>query len=93
VGNLTMGGGDPLQYLRRFRDRYWSFHIKDVVPDRSRDTALGAGRVDLKAILEAIPEIDRKPCIVEQEGAANDTLAARADFGYLSRLSFQPYEG
>src|SRR5213594_5273060 len=38
VGNLAMGGGDPLVYLERYRDRYWSFHLKDVVADHSQDT-------------------------------------------------------
>src|SRR5258706_453484 len=28
LGNMVMGGGDPLGYLRRFGDRYWSFHVK-----------------------------------------------------------------
>src|SRR5256886_7779644 len=37
VGNMVMGGGDPFAYLQRYRDRYWSFHLKDVVADRSRD--------------------------------------------------------
>src|SRR5207245_817899 len=38
VGNMVMGGCDPFAYLQRYRDRYWSFHLKDVVADRSRDT-------------------------------------------------------
>src|SRR5688500_15636079 len=29
TGNLAMAGRDPLEYLRRFGNRYWSFHIKD----------------------------------------------------------------
>src|SRR5213080_5249888 len=40
VGNMVMGGGDPFAYLQRYRDRYWSFHLKDVIPDRSHDTVL-----------------------------------------------------
>jgi sugar phosphate isomerase/epimerase len=88
VGNMTMGGGDPMTYLRRHARRYWSFHVKDVVADRSHDTALGQGIVDLKGLLGAIPDIDAKPCFVEQEGAADDMAAARGDFEYLSRLEF-----
>ena len=88
VGNMTMGGGDPLAWLARYPDRYWSFHLKDVVADRSRDTGLGQGIVELRRLLGAVGEIDRKPCYVEQEGAADDVDAARADFAYLSRLEF-----
>src|SRR5207244_10209416 len=53
VGNMIMGGGDPFAYLERYRDRYWSFHLKDVVKDRSRDTELGTGTVPLTVTSEA----------------------------------------
>jgi sugar phosphate isomerase/epimerase len=88
VGNMVMGGGDPLAYLRRYPERYWSFHVKDVVADRTRDTALGQGIIDLRGVLAAIADIAHKPCYVEQEGAADDLGAARADFEYLRRLEF-----
>src|SRR5213076_3195505 len=61
---------DPFAYLQRYRDRYWSFHLKDVVADRSHDTELGTGTVDFRRLLAAVPDIDRKPCYVEQEGPA-----------------------
>src|SRR2546425_6646584 len=35
TGNMLIGGGDPMRYLEKDRDRYWSFHLKDVVSDRS----------------------------------------------------------
>ena len=88
VGNMVMGGGDPAAYLRRHRERYWSFHIKDVVADRSTDTVLGQGIVDLKGLLAAVPQLDRKPCYVEQEGAPDDLVAVTADFTYLRALRF-----
>lgn len=88
VGNMTMGGGDPLRYLRRHGDRYWSFHLKDVVSDGSRDTDLGKGSVPLRQILAAIPDIDRKPCYVEQEGSDDPMESARRNCEYLQRLEF-----
>ena len=88
VGNMTMGGGDPFAYLARYRDRYWSFHLKDVVADRSHDTELGTGRLDFRRLLAAIPELDRKPCYVEQEGSADPLGSARKDFDYLRKLEF-----
>lgn len=88
VGNMRMGGGDPAAYLARHTDRYHSFHLKDVVADGSRDTELGKGTVDLRGLLAMIPDIDRKPCYVEQEGAADPLASAKEDFNYLSRLEF-----
>ncbi len=88
VGNLVMGGGDPLLYLQRYRERYWSFHLKDVVADHSSDTELGAGTVDFRRLLAAVPDIERKPCYVEQEGAADPLASARRNYEYLKRLEF-----
>ena len=88
VGNMLMGGGDPMQYLQKHRDRYWSFHLKDVVTDRSADTELGTGIMDFKRLLAAIPNLSSKPCYVEQEAAKDELAAARTDYQYLHRLSF-----
>jgi sugar phosphate isomerase/epimerase len=83
-----MGGGDPAVYLRRYRDRYWSFHIKDVVPDRSHDTELGRGNVNLRALLAAIPDVQHKPIYVEQEAPADELASARRNHDYLAALQF-----
>ena len=88
VGNMIIGGGDPFAYLQRYRDRYWSFHLKDVVPDRSHDTVLGTGTVDFKRLLAAVPDIDRKFCYVEQEGVDDPLGNARRDYEFLSKLEF-----
>jgi sugar phosphate isomerase/epimerase len=88
VGNMAMGGGDPLAYLARYRERYWSFHLKDVVADGSHDTELGNGRLDFRKLLAAIPDLDRKPCYVEQEGATDSLASARKNFAYLRKLEF-----
>jgi len=88
VGNMVMGGGDPMAYLKRWRDRYWSFHVKDVVPDKSSDTELGAGTVNLKQFFAAVPNLDSKPCYVEQEGPKDELAAARQNAAYLKKLSF-----
>jgi len=88
TGNMIMGGGDPLAYLHQYVDRFWSFHIKDVVADRSHDTELGRGTVNVRAFLAAIPEIHRKPCYVEQETSADPLTSARIDYNYLKNLSF-----
>lgn len=87
VGNMVMGGGDPLDFLRRFGDRCWSFHVKDVVADRSGDTELGRGIVDLARILAAAPHLEDAVCYVEQEGARDPLASARHDLDYLRGLA------
>jgi len=88
VGNMAQGGGDPFAYLGRYRNRYWSFHIKDVVADHSHDTELGKGVLDVRRLLAAIPDVQHKPLYVEQEGASDQLASAGVDYRYLSTLEF-----
>lgn len=87
VGNMLMGGGDPMRYLSRHRNWYWSFHLKDVVGDRSHDTELGTGTFDFKRFLSSVPDLPGKPCYVEQEAASDELASARQDYRYLRDLT------
>ena len=88
VGNMLMGGGDPMAYLAKYADRYGSFHMKDVVADRSSDTELGRGTFDFKRFLASVPSIETKPCYVEQEHASDELAAAGRNCRYLRELDF-----
>ena len=90
TGNLAMSGRDPMEYMRRFGDRYWSFHIKDVPSIGARnDTELGKGVIDFKRLLASIDRIDEKHLFVEQETYPGTPLeSARRDYQYLSTLEF-----
>jgi len=88
TGNMLLGGADPMRYLEKYRERYWSFHLKDALADRSSDTRLGRGVFDFKRFLAAVPELHRKPCYVEDENAADELEAAHANFQYLRQLEF-----
>jgi sugar phosphate isomerase/epimerase len=88
TGNMILGGGDPMAYLNRYKDRYWSFHLKDARADRKQDTELGTGIFDFKRFLAAIPDISKKPLYVEQENGADELASARIDFNYLHNLDF-----
>ena len=86
IGNMVMGGGDPMQYMKRYGDRYATFHVKDVVADHSSDTELGTGVVPLKALLASIPNITSKPCYVEQEQPKDELASARINYEFLHSL-------
>ncbi len=88
TGNMTIGGGDPMAYLAKYRDRYFSFHLKDVAADRSKDAQLGTGIFDIRKFLEAVPALAIKPLYVEHESATDQMAAARSDFDYLRGLEF-----
>ena len=90
TGNLAMAGLDPIEYLKRYGDRYWLFHIKDVPALRAKnDAELGKGIIDFRKLLAGIDRIDEKFLFVEQEtypGAPLDSV--RRDFSYISSLRF-----
>jgi len=88
VGNMIMGGGDPMAYLKKHTSRYWSFHLKDVVPDKSSDTELGSGTVNLKKLLAEVPNLSSKPCYVEQENPKDELASAKQNCAYLKKLTF-----
>lgn len=88
TGNMRMGGGDPMAYLRLHHDRYWSFHLKDVIADGSSDCELGAGSVDFKALLGSVRDVDHKIVIVEQEGSPMPLESAKRNQRYLRDLRF-----
>lgn len=88
VGNMLMGGGDPLRYLEGHQNWYWSFHLKDVVPDRSRDTELGRGTFEFRRFLAAVSDLRNKPCYVEQESPSDELGSARQNCEFLRSLTF-----
>lgn len=90
IGNLAMAGRDPQDYVRRYGARYWSFHVKDVPRlGADKDVELGAGVVDFKRLLAAVPRLAEKHLFVEQETYPGTPLdSARKDFTYLSKLEF-----
>ena len=90
TGNLGVAGGDPIEYMRRYGDRYWQFHIKDVPSyGAPHDTELGKGVIDFKKLLGMIDHIDEKHLYVEQESYPGAPIeSARQDYAYLSTLDF-----
>lgn len=90
TGNVAMANRNPMEYMQRFGDRYWSFHIKDVPQLGAKsDTELGKGVIDFRRLLASIDRIDDKHLFVEQEtypGAPIDSI--RRDFTYISTLKF-----
>lgn len=92
IGNLAMTGRDPVEYMSRYGNRYWQFHVKDVPRlGAAHDTELGRGVVDIQRVLGQIDRIDEKHVYVEQETYPKDSSpleSVRRDYGYLSTLDF-----
>jgi inosose dehydratase len=55
AGHLHLGGGDPAELVRRYRDRIEYVHIKDV-DDEGMFVPLGTGVLDVPAVLAVLRE-------------------------------------
>ncbi len=90
TGNAMVGGRDPLDLMKRYGNRYYSFHIKDAPALKApHDVELGKGTVDLRGILSRIKHLDDKYVYVEQETYTGTPLeAVQRDYAYLSKLNF-----
>jgi sugar phosphate isomerase/epimerase len=89
MGNASMAGVDPMSLLTKYRDKFWSFHVKDVpVMGKNGDTTLGDGVVDLRRILAAIPSPETKRFFIEQGGGPAPMEGARKNYAYLKALEF-----
>ena len=90
TGNAAVGGRDPLDLMKRYGDRYYSFHIKDApgIPS-PHDVELGKGIVDLRGILSRVKSFDDRYFYVEQETYPDTPLASvKRDYAYISKLTF-----
>lgn len=76
LGWVTVGGGNPIELLRRYGNRISMLHVKDFKPfkvpqtieDPPTATALGQGSIDYRPIFAAAAKTGHiKHCFVEQE--------------------------
>jgi sugar phosphate isomerase/epimerase len=51
VGNLTFGGADAIEYLKKYNKRYFSMHAKDYLPGKT-SVPVGQGILNWKKIFE-----------------------------------------
>jgi len=98
----TAGGGDPIQLLEKYKNRYPLMHVKDMMkkvrfsgdggdPKQWIElfpymTTAGNGVLDLKTILTKSKENGTKHFIVEQDMVKEPEIALKKSFDYLASL-------
>lgn len=92
---VVTGGADPIDYLKRYPNRFRLCHVKDRMktagPDeRSASCDLGTGSINYPKILRIAKEQGVKFFILEQERYDNSTPLKSAEAGakYLKKLVF-----
>ena len=87
VGHISAGGMEPLETVRRYRDRVDHIHFKDIHRDGSW-AATGDGELDFPAILSFLARTDYEGWVVfedESEDAhQNPDAAALRNLAYVS---------
>ncbi len=92
---VITAGADPLEYIKKYPNRYPLSHLKDRsknAPPDERDAScdLGTGSIDLPAIVKLAQQNGMKYFILEQEKYEGSTPLKSAEAGarYLQKLSF-----
>jgi sugar phosphate isomerase/epimerase len=97
---MTAAGRSPVDYFKRYPNRYRMIHVKDFLAlsqpvtsldeaERPQGTELGKGSIDYRPIFTAAEAAGVEFYYVEQEPPFIGTTAleaATADYAYLHRL-------
>ena len=87
-GWVIAGGHNPVEYLKKYPERFPLFHIKDLVkgPDgKYRDVVMGKGTIDYRPIFRAATGM--KHYFIEQEEFTGDPMTElREDADYMKKL-------
>jgi inosose dehydratase len=92
VGHVASGGMDPLDTVKRYRDRLDHIHFKDI-HDGGSWAQTGYGRIDFPAIVECLADTGYEGWVVfedESEEARQDPDAATRRNGTYAREVLAP---
>jgi sugar phosphate isomerase/epimerase len=100
-GWMVLGNRNPVDYFRKYPDRFPLIHVKDFLPPPDRGEAvgrstenhagaeLGRGMIDYRPIFAAAEKAGLQHYFVEQEGPfvrMNQLQAAEQAYAYLSAI-------
>ncbi len=81
------GGGDPLEYFRRYPGRFQLCHVKDMTADRKM-VDVGQGSIDFARIFAHAREAGLRHFFVEHDKPEDPTQSIRNSYTYLANLTF-----
>ena len=84
---ITRAGQDPLQYLRRYPNRFALLHVKDMSRD-GEIADVGSGVIDFPRIFEAAQRAGVRHQFVEHDHPKDPISSISASFRFLQQLRF-----
>ena len=90
VAHIAAGGGDPVAVIRKYADRLAYVHLKDLNHESNAFLPLGAGDLDLNAIIAEVVDAGYHDWItVELDGYEGDEdEAAKRSLTFLQNVTF-----
>jgi sugar phosphate isomerase/epimerase len=86
---VVFGGGDPLDYFKRFPHRFALAHIKDSAgPPDNKMVDVGQGKIDFRTILAQSDKAGFKHYFVEHDQPADPIATIRNSYNYLRALRY-----
>ncbi|HMJ60727.1 MAG TPA: hypothetical protein VK493_03150, partial [Bryobacteraceae bacterium] len=73
IGSVAVAGKEPIAYLKKYPDRYFSIHVKDMREGKI-GLAVGEGTLDWKTILTAAKPLPLQNYAVETGAHAADVM-------------------
>jgi sugar phosphate isomerase/epimerase len=87
---VQKGGADPVEMLKKYKNRYVILHVKDMTADADHTFAdVGSGMIDFSSIFSEAVNQNIKHYFVEKDNAANGMETLRKSAEYLKNLSFK----
>ncbi len=86
---VVKGGGDPLDFFKRYPTRFPLLHVKDATaaPERTM-VDVGRGTIDFRKIFAQAKQSGQKHIYVEHDNPADPLLSATTSFKHLAALNF-----
>jgi sugar phosphate isomerase/epimerase len=91
VAWLVRGGAAPEEWLRRYRERLVSVHVKDLAPagtaiDEDGWADVGAGVLDWRRLWQVCLDCGARSMVVEHDRPSDPVRCAHASYAWLSKM-------
>jgi sugar phosphate isomerase/epimerase len=86
---VKKGGADPVEVLKKYKNRYGILHVKDMTGDAQQTFAdVGSGIIDFPSVFSEAADQGLAHYFVEKDNAVNGMETLKKSAGYLKKISF-----
>jgi sugar phosphate isomerase/epimerase len=87
---VQKGGADPVEVLKKYKDRYRILHVKDMAPGAEKDfTCPGSGIIDFPSVFSEAADQGINHYFVERDNVVNGMECLKTSADYLKKISFK----